>query len=90
MFISHTGMIHPSGFMPIVCGVFPLENVVRVYQKSEIFRGLRDAGRLQGKCGVCEYRQICGGSRARAYAVTGDPYASEPDCDFTPVALREP
>ena len=90
MFISHTGMIHPSGFMPIVCGVFPLENVVRVYQKSEIFCGLRDASRLQGKCGVCEYRHICGGSRARAYAVTGDPYAGEPDCDFTPAALRKP
>ena len=45
--------------------------------------------RLQGRCGICEYRQICGGSRARAYAITGDPYASEPDCDFTPPALRE-
>jgi MoaA/NifB/PqqE/SkfB family radical SAM enzyme len=84
MFVSHTGLIHPSGFMPIVCGIFPLESVVRVYQDSPIFRGLRDADRLEGKCGACEYRNLCGGSRARAYAATGNPFAQEPTCVYLP------
>ena len=87
MFVSHAGMIHPSGFMPIVCGMFPLAHVVDVYQHSPIFQGLRDTGRLEGKCGRCEYRNICGGSRARAYAVTDNPYAEELDCAYVPATL---
>ena len=89
MFISHTGFVHPSGFMPIVCGVFPFQSVVNVYQRSPLFRSLRDTDRLEGKCGVCEYRNICGGSRARAYALSGNPFAQEPDCTYTPVAMQE-
>lgn len=88
MFVSHVGLIHPSGFMPIVCGMFPLANVVDVYQHSPIFQGLRDSSRLEGKCSRCEYRNICGGSRARAYAVTGNPYAQEPDCSYVPRTSR--
>ncbi|MGB6042471.1 MAG: radical SAM/SPASM domain-containing protein, partial [Pirellulales bacterium] len=84
MFVSHVGLIHPSGFMPIVCGMFRLANVVDVYQRSAIFQGLRDSSRLEGKCGRCEYRKICGGSRARAYAVSGNPFAEEPDCVYVP------
>ncbi|MFC1757190.1 radical SAM/SPASM domain-containing protein, partial [Planctomycetota bacterium] len=87
MFVSHTGTIHPSGFMPITCGVFPQQHVVQVYQDSPIFRGLRDADRLEGKCGACEFRNICGGSRARAYALTGNPYAEEPDCVYVPPSM---
>ena len=86
MFVSHSGMIHPSGFMPIVCGVFPLSNVVQVYQQSGVFRSLRDVDLLDGKCGECEFRTLCGGSRARAYALTGNPLAPEPDCAYTPRA----
>lgn len=84
MFVSHTGTIHPSGFMPIICGMFPQQHVVQVYQESTIFRGLRNSDQLEGKCGACEFRNICGGSRARAYAVTGNPYAEEPDCSYLP------
>jgi radical SAM protein len=84
MFISHAGLIHPSGFLPLVCGMFPFNDPVEVYQRSPIFRRLRDANHFAGKCGVCEYRNICGGSRARAYAVTGNPYAAEPDCLYQP------
>ena len=84
MFISHTGIVHPSGFLPIIAGIFPLHHVVDIYQNSPIFRGLRDADRLEGKCGRCEYRQICGGSRARSYAVTGNLFAEEPDCVYMP------
>lgn len=84
MFVGHTGLVSPSGFMPIVCGLFPMDHIVRVYQQSPIFRGLRDASRLEGKCGLCEYRNVCGGSRARSYALTGNPFAEEPDCVYEP------
>jgi radical SAM protein len=87
MFISHVGLIHPSGFLPLFCGLFPLDHVVDVYRRSPLFRALRDADRLSGKCGRCEYRTICGGSRARAYATAGDPFASEPDCAYLPPDL---
>jgi len=87
MFVSHCGLVHPSGFLPIVCGVFPLEHLVQIYQESPIFRALRDADRLEGKCRVCEFRHICGGSRARAYAVTGNLFAQEPECEYVPTAL---
>ncbi|MGB7323541.1 MAG: TIGR04053 family radical SAM/SPASM domain-containing protein [Rubripirellula sp.] len=87
MFVSHTGVIHPTGFLPITCGVFPLQSVVDVYQNSPIFRSLRDPDRLEGKCGQCEFRNICSGSRARAYGVTGNLFAEEPDCKYIPVAM---
>jgi MoaA/NifB/PqqE/SkfB family radical SAM enzyme len=84
MFISHTGEIYPTGFLPIPCGTFPLDSTVRVYQEAPLFRALRDTDRLRGKCGVCEFKEICGGSRARSYALTGDPLAAEPDCVYVP------
>jgi radical SAM protein with 4Fe4S-binding SPASM domain len=84
MFISHTGELCPSGFLPIVCGQFPLDSVVRTYQQATLFTALRDTTKLSGKCGRCEFREICGGSRARAYALTGDPLASDPDCAYQP------
>ena len=84
MFVSHTGEIFPSGFLPIAAGRFPADSLVDVYQNSAMFRQLRNADLLSGKCGQCEYRFICGGSRARAYAVDGDSMASEPDCIYQP------
>jgi radical SAM protein len=87
MFVSHTGEIYPSGFMPICCGKYPAMHVARIYQNSPVLRALRDADRLEGKCRVCEFRHVCGGSRARAYAVTGNPFAEEPDCAYVPEAL---
>ncbi len=84
MFVSHTGEIYPTGFLPIHCGEFPRQSVVDVYQNSPTFKMLRDADQLQGKCGVCEFRNVCGGSRARAFAVSGSPMAAEPDCSYIP------
>ena len=84
MFVSHSGLVHPSGFLPILCGVFPRDHVARMYQDSPIFRALRDSSRLEGKCHDCEFRHICGGSRARAYAVTGNLLSEEPDCSYQP------
>lgn len=86
MFVGHSGEIYPSGFLPIPCGRFPFESVVHVYQKSVLFEALRDPDRLKGKCGACEFRRVCGGSRARAFAVSGDPLAEEPDCAYVPRA----
>lgn len=90
MFVSHAGVIHPTGFLPIACGVFPSQSVVDVYQGSAVFRSLRDSDRLEGKCGQCEFRNVCGGSRARAYGVTGNLFAEEPDCKYIPVAMTTP
>ncbi len=86
MFVSHIGEIYPAGFLPLTCGRFPEDSVVDVYQNHSLFRALRDPSGFSGKCGVCEYRDICGGSRSRAYAVYGDPLAEEPDCVYTPSA----
>lgn len=80
MFVSHKGEIYPAGFLPLECGRFPDDSVVEVYQNNPTFQALRDPDRFKGVCGVCEYRYACGGSRARAFAVTGDVLESEPDC----------
>jgi len=84
MFVSHVGEIYPAGFLPLLCGRFPESSVVDVYQNHETFRALRDPDGFKGRCGVCEYRHVCGGSRARAYAVTGDALETEPDCVYKP------
>jgi radical SAM protein len=85
MFVGHCGEIYPAGFLPWECGRFPADSPVDVYQRHPLFLQLRDPEQLQGKCGACAYRGVCGGSRARAYAVTGDPLAEEPDCAYVPV-----
>lgn len=90
LFVSHTGHIYPSGFLPLSCGRFPEHSVVEVYRNAPLFRALRDHEQLKGKCGACEYRSICGGSRARAFAVTGDPLAAEPDCAYRPPGWQPP
>jgi len=86
MFVSHTGEIYPAGFLPLRCGQVTKDSVVDVYQNHPTFQALRDPDRFKGRCGVCEYRHVCGGSRARAYAVTGDFLAAEPDCVYVPKA----
>ena len=84
MFVGHTGEIFPAGFLPLRCGSFPEDSVVDVYQKHPTFLSLRDPDRFKGKCGFCEYRHVCGGSRARAFMVTGDPLESDPGCAYLP------
>lgn len=84
MFVSHRGEIFPSGFLPLPCGRFPHDSVVAVYRNHPLFHELRDPDSLKGKCGACKYRHVCGGSRARAYALEGDPLAAEPDCAYIP------
>jgi radical SAM protein len=89
MFVSHTGRVQPSGFLPVVCGVYPDKSIVDIYQHSETMVRLRDKSLLRGKCGLCEYKSVCGGSRARAYAVSRDILGSEPDCIYLPQLLRK-
>jgi radical SAM protein len=84
VFVSHTGEVFPSGFLPISAGNVRKESIVDIYRNSPLFKELRDYTKLKGKCGVCEFKHICGGSRARAFAVTGDYMESEPYCVYIP------
>lgn len=84
LFVSHRGEIYPSGFLPKSAGNVRKDDVVDVYRNHELFRSLRDPARLKGKCGVCEYNTVCGGSRARAYGLTGDPLEADPFCTHIP------
>jgi radical SAM protein len=84
VFISHIGKVFPSGFLPIEGGDLHSDTLAHIYQESPIFVKLRDSDQLSGKCGACEFRNICGGSRARAYAMTGDVMAEEPCCIYQP------
>ncbi len=84
MFISHTGEIHPSGFLPLAAGNVKTQSPVDVYRDEALFCALRAPDYFDGKCGRCEFRAICGGSRARAYAATGDPLGSDPLCAYEP------
>lgn len=84
LFVSHTGEIFPSGFLPVTAGNVRTHDLVEVYRDSDLFRSLRNPDLLKGKCGVCEYRDVCGGSRARAYALTGDYLEAEPFCTHVP------
>jgi radical SAM protein len=80
LFLSHIGEIQPSGFLPLTAGLAREDDVVDVYRNHPLFKALRDPSKLKGACGVCEYREVCGGQRGRAYGVTGDYLASDPAC----------
>lgn len=80
MFISHTGDVTPSGFLPFTAGNVRERSAVEIYRESPIFRSLRDPAALKGGCGPCEFNSLCGGSRSRAFAVTGDYLAADPAC----------
>jgi radical SAM protein with 4Fe4S-binding SPASM domain len=85
MFVSHDGRVTPSGFLPLAAGDVRTSSAVDVYRDAPLFRALRDPARLRGRCGRCAWRAVCGGSRARAYALTGDPLGEEPTCPYRPV-----
>lgn len=84
VFVSHLGEVFPSGFLPLAAGNVRSDSLSRIYRESPIFQQLRDDSQLGGKCGACEFRHVCGGSRARAFALTGDPLAEEPCCAYVP------
>ena len=84
LFVSHTGDLCPSGFLPLACGNVRTADPVEVYRDHPVFRDLRTPERLGGKCGGCEFNRLCGGSRSRAYGLTGDPLAADPTCVYQP------
>jgi radical SAM protein len=84
LFISHIGEIQPSGFLPLTAGMVRENDVVDVYRNHPMFKDLRDYSRLKGKCAICEYRDVCGGQRGRAYGITGDYMESDPACAYVP------
>jgi radical SAM protein len=86
LFISHTGEICPAGFLPLAAGNVRRDHLVDVYRRTPLFESLHDPVHFEGRCGVCEYRVLCGGSRARAFSATGDPLATDPLCDYQPSA----
>ena len=83
-FVSHTGEVAPSGFLPVVAGNIREMSLVDVYRNAPLFTTLRDTAQLRGKCARCPFNALCGGSRARAYAHTGDYLEADPLCAYEP------
>jgi AdoMet-dependent heme synthase len=76
--------VHPSGFLPLAAGSVRTGRLTDIYSTSPLFTGLRDPRSLTGRCGTCEFASVCGGSRLRAFAISGDPYAEDPWCGYQP------
>jgi len=89
-FVSHVGEVYPSGFLPAAAGNVREASIVDIYRDTELFESLREPDAFGGKCGACEFRHVCGGSRSRAYAYTGDPLASDPLCPYVPEGYDGP
>lgn len=89
IFVSHTGDVFPSGLLPIKVGNVKEKPLSEIYRESPVLKELRSPSQYKGKCGVCEFNQVCGGSRSRAYAVTGDYMESEPYCVYIPESMRK-
>lgn len=84
-FISHKGKVQPCGYLPVEAGDLNKQSVQEVWDNSPVFNKLRDQSKLEGKCCVCEYTNVCSGCRARAYSETGNYMAEEPYCDYEPI-----
>lgn len=87
-FVDHRGTVYPSGFLGIAAGSVRSSPLSSIYRYAPIFQEMRSPERLRGKCAACEFRSVCGGSRARAWAMTGDPLAEDPACPYQPPAYR--
>jgi radical SAM protein with 4Fe4S-binding SPASM domain len=90
VFIDHRGNICPSGFLQIAAGNVRTANLTEVYRHSELFTALRDVSRLEGRCGRCRYADLCGGSRARAFGMTGSYLGDDPLCTLTDAEIAPP
>jgi len=83
VFIAYNGNVYPSGFLPFSVGNVREKSLVEIYREGELMKKLRSA-EFEGRCGKCEFREICGGSRARAYAYSLNPLAEDPACPYEP------
>jgi radical SAM protein len=90
VFISHTGEVFPSGFLPQSGGNIRQQTLATIYRESPVFLSIRDTSMLEGKCGACEFKEVCGGSRSRAFALTDNPLAEEPCCSYVPKGYLKP
>lgn len=90
VFVSHVGEVAPSGFLPLAVGNVREQPLSALYASAPLLTALRDPGRLRGRCGRCELRTLCGGSRAQAWARTGDAFAEDPSCGYEPAAVPDP
>jgi radical SAM protein len=86
-FVDHVGMVYPSGFLPVAVGCVRDQPFPEIYRDADLLQDLRSPDNFGGRCGRCEFRVVCGGSRSHAFAVTGDPLAADPSCAYEP--LRE-
>jgi radical SAM protein len=84
-FVDHVGVVYPSGFLPTAVGSVRKKSFREIYRGSELLQALRNPDAFGGRCGQCEFRAVCGGSRSHAYATTGDPLAEDPSCAYEPV-----
>jgi len=84
LFVAHQGDVFPCGYLPIRCGNVLEEPLSQIWYNNKDLARMRDSSALEGKCGLCGYREVCGGCRARAYAVTGNYMAEEPFCAYIP------
>lgn len=89
LFVSHVGEVYPSTLLPVSGGNVRKQQLADIYRRSPFFIDFRDITSLHGKCGSCDYKRICGGSRARAFAISGDPFDQEPLCTYTPPGWKE-
>lgn len=87
-FVSHTGEVFPCGYLPVSSGNVKTVGFPKIWRESAVFAALRDDGKLEGKCGLCEYKKVCMGCRARAFSETGDYMAEEPNCEYVPARMR--
>ena len=88
-FVDHVGMVYPSGFLPVTVGSVRDQPFPEIYREAQLLQELRNPDAFGGRCGQCEFRTVCGGSRSHAYAITGDPLAEDPSCGYQPIAGRE-
>jgi radical SAM protein len=89
LFVAHDGEINPAGFLPLPLGNVRDQAIATIYRDDPLLRRIR-AAEFTGRCGVCEYADLCGGSRARAFAASGDPLGEDPACPYVPVGSSEP
>ncbi|MGP8069087.1 MAG: TIGR04053 family radical SAM/SPASM domain-containing protein [Candidatus Bathyarchaeia archaeon] len=89
LFVTYDGEVYPSGFLPLNTGSVPSNHLKSIYRSNPLFIALRDSSKLKGRCGVCDYREICGGSRSRAFAEFGDPFEEDPACPYIPRAAAK-